>query len=98
MIYFDSDSSLQNLALNVVFPALNKTISKKFPSNTQVRKFLALLQKLVKADLTDYNIHYVEPKTSLKVYLDDEFRDIEFFGIESGMTLIVDNVSLAVHF
>jgi len=79
------------IALNIVFVKENKNLSKKFPVHIQLRKLVTLLQKLVKIDLSTQLIYYLEPATGIKVYLEDEFRELEYYGLENNQTLYFDD-------
>eukprot|EP00057_Strongylocentrotus_purpuratus_P030796 XP_782736.2 PREDICTED: tubulin-specific chaperone E [Strongylocentrotus purpuratus] len=83
-------SSLLELILSCPQHATKKSIKKKLPVTMDITKVKGMIQKLFKVDVADQKLFYLSPKLpDQEIPLDNDLRQLGFFGIESGNTIII---------
>ncbi|XP_071512101.1 tubulin-specific chaperone E-like [Diadema antillarum] len=83
-------SSLLVLTLTCPQRDDKKTIKKKLPATMDVTKVKGMIQKLFKVDVADQQLFYISQKLpDQEIPLDNDLRQLTFFGVESGDTIIV---------
>ncbi|XP_054758777.2 tubulin-specific chaperone E-like [Lytechinus pictus] len=83
-------SSLLELILSCPQHTTKKSIKKKLPVTMDITKVKGMIQKLFKVDVADQKLSYLSPKLpDQEIPLDNDLRQLGFFGVESGNTIMI---------
>ncbi|XP_022111066.1 tubulin-specific chaperone E-like, partial [Acanthaster planci] len=70
--------------------ATKRTLTKKLPRTMELQKLRSLIYKLLKIDVSDQRLTYTSKKVpGQELELDNDMRELSFFAIESGDTILV---------
>jgi len=77
------------LEVTVEAPMANIEMTRKLPSGLTLHKLKAMLQRMVKAKGRELEVSYVGKEDGLQVEMDNDLRDLNFYGVNNGDKIVV---------
>ncbi|XP_064391442.1 tubulin-specific chaperone E-like [Halichondria panicea] len=66
-----------------------RSLDKKLPATMTVQKLKGVLQRVYRVDTSDQRLSYLDSRGDCEIQLDDDLKQLNFFSIESGDTILL---------
>ena len=83
---------IKNVAASVVSSSQGHVVEKKIPYGFTIQKLKLMCQRLFKLEASKQRLFYIDVGHSLPEPLGDDFKDIDFYAVKDGGTIIMEEI------